>query len=149
MPGAADWNESAASSGPAGFLPQEVGNRNGVFPKPGKIGREVHGKDKKYKGSSAIQVREISFPFTPMLAIAGVLHHSLLLLVLRAARLSPGSKTCLKFPPMFSSVAVLIAAEGRWVPKSCFVAMPPCNYSCKLLTSGFSFLNGKLHKYYP
>lgn len=67
MPGAADWNESAASSGSAGFLPQEVGNRDGVFPKPRKAGREVHGKNKKYKGSSAVQVRETCLPIAPML----------------------------------------------------------------------------------
>lgn len=149
MPGAADWNESAASSGSAGFLPQEVGNWDGVFPKPGKIGREIHGKNEKYKGSSAVQVREISFPLACMLATAGVLCHSLLLLVLSTARLSPGSKVYLKFPPLFSSVAVLIAVEGRQVPKYCFVDWTLCNNSCKLLTSGFSFLKGKLCKYYP
>lgn len=67
MPGAADWDESAASSGSAGFLPQEIRNRDGVFPKPGKTGREVHGKNQEYKGSSAVQVRETCLPIIPML----------------------------------------------------------------------------------
>jgi len=78
-----------------------------------------------------------------------VLHRALLLLVFTTARLGPGLKAHLKFPPLFSRVAVRIAVEGRQVPKYCFVDLTLYNYSCKLLTSGFSFLKGRLHKYYP
>lgn len=38
MPGSADRSEGSAPPGPAGLLPQEVRNRDGVFPKPGKTG---------------------------------------------------------------------------------------------------------------
>lgn len=46
-------------------------------------------------------------------------------------------------------MAVLIAAEGSWVPRYCFVDLDHCSYLCKLLRSYFSFLKGKLQKYDP
>lgn len=46
-------------------------------------------------------------------------------------------------------MAVLIAAEGSWVPRYCFVDLDHCSSLCKLLRNYFSFLKGKLHRYDP
>lgn len=56
MSGAADGGASAASPGPAGFLPQEVRDRERILAQPREAGRALHGQNTQHQGPPAVQV---------------------------------------------------------------------------------------------
>lgn len=56
MPGATIGIPSPAPAGPTGILPEEGGDRGGVFPEPGQAGGEVCGQDPQLQGAPTVQV---------------------------------------------------------------------------------------------